>query len=145
MIGSQTSRRFFVRRPMRTSHISFSLVFCLLCFGCAHRFTGHFSFTNSSTAGLWVDVSGLSNNGRDLEPSPGALVPGMTKGSYMEPIRLPAEVTISWREESTSMTRSGEQIHTNISLSSLPRFPDSGHIFFEFSPEHTWSMRYEAR
>jgi hypothetical protein len=136
---------FFVRRPMRTSHISLVLVFCLLCFGCAHRFTGDFSFKNSSTVGLWVEVSGLSNGGRDNEPPVGALAPGTIASAQMEPIRLPEEVTILWSEGTTSRTTAAEQTHTNISLTGLPRFPDSGHIYFEFTPEHTWSMRYEAR
>jgi hypothetical protein len=127
---------------MRTATISLCLPLCVLCIGCAHRFTGTFEFTNNSTTRLWVQVSGFKPWD---EPPVGVLVPGGTKGANMWPMRLPPQVTISWSEGDKKWTTAAEQIHTNISLLDLPRFPGKGRLEFEFTPERAWTLKYEPR
>jgi len=125
---------------MRTSIITLCLLQCLLCAGCAHRFTGNFEFKNSSTTQIWAEVTGL-----EYPPPAGALIPGARKTAHMYPMRLPSEVTLLWIEGARYAPRADEQSHTNISLTALPRYPGSGRLIFEFTSDRFWRVMYEPR
>src|SRR5215831_257646 len=106
---------------MRTSIITLCLIQCLLCVGCAHRFSGDFVFKNSSSTQIRAEVIGL-----EYPPSPGVLIPGATKTAHMYPMRLPSEVTLLWVEGVRYSPRTDELSRTNVSLSALPQYPCSG-------------------
>jgi hypothetical protein len=105
--------------------------------GCAHRFTGCFVFTNSSQTQVSASV-----NISDYWPltDPVAIQP---TNSWIcdireRPLRLPQQAVVTWTEAGSLET------YTNISLSAMPMFPRRhGDIVFEFTPMHTWTVRYE--
>lgn len=120
---------------MRTFSIISAFLFLPLLSGCAHRFSGGFVFTNSSTKRLWVQASGFERS-----PPVGILAPGVSAGSGMNPQRLPEVATISWSEDGVvGMAR------TNISLAQLPFLPGRGRITFEFTPAGVWILKYDTK
>ena len=122
--------------PTPTAFLLFMVAF--LAAGCGRRFSGEFVFTNQSTNGLWVEITGFERN-----PPCGALIPGAHAGASMNPMPLPAQFTISWSDRGSSWTSSENLTRSNISLAGLPPIPRGTRIACDFTPDLTWKLRHE--
>jgi len=110
-----------------------SFLFLALLSGCAHRFGGTIVFRNSSTTPLdWVTSSGF-----EREPIAGFIGPGASKGSMLNSMSLPKEITIRW-------TIGGTSSSTNIMLPSVPPFA-RGDLVFDYTSGQVWITRYESQ
>ena len=117
------------------------LVVSVVVVGAASRFSGTFEFTNSSSAELWVVISGFKHN-----PPCGTLIPGGLASSFMGRMSLPAQATLTWSEGNASYTNPKAQKHTNvISLLSLSNRPSDAKIVFEFTSNRVWRVSCEKK